>query len=410
MLDGKLMASGSPNAGPFFGHLDGVGETIFGWCLRRGASSLPRLAVEIGGRTVAYVFPVVIRSDINELFGTECASGFSFALSTIHPSVLGQLAASRHASLQASIYFLSDRYYLPSNVDTTLPRYLLTRMRAKPRELSSNFRFSWEVVGDRLIHGWVFHTSAHFLEVSIDIYYQTIHVDTIVANEPRPDLAARLGCQLLCGFSYDLGRLHFLNEAGPLEVDKLEARISGAEDDTAATFSALVRSVGVRSATDIRDVQVSASFFTKPADLSKRLAIYAIHNRRKSLTANQIGAIRMLKDQGYSVVVSNSFPGNAECLAPKVEELADVFVVRGNYGRDFASWVGFVLREYDLIRSRDHTLFINDSIVGPCQDTEWIFRRLSSSVVPIIGLTDSYEQQYHLQTSFFVLRDTAWES
>lgn len=408
--DGKPIASGSPHTGRFFGYVDGVGETIFGWCFRRGGASLPRLLIQIGGQTVACVLPNTIRSDINELFGSDCATGFSFDLSSIHPAVAERLRTARNAAFQANVSFLEGGYILESAAASVLPREMLSRGRVSPREPSRNFHFSWEVIGDRIIHGWVFHKFDHSSTISIDIYYKAIHVDKIIVDEPHPDIAEEFACQLNGGFSYDLRRLNFLGEGAPLEANELEARISGADDDRLPNLPALVRTAGISSREEIRDAQKSVSFFTKPADWSSRLAIYAIHNRQKWLTANQRGMIRLLKDQGYSVVVSNSYPGNAKSLAPKIEENADAFVVRGNYGRDFASWVGFVLREYDLIRSREHTIFVNDSILGPCHDMELFFRRLAVGTAPILSLTDSYQQRYHLQTSFFVVRDTAWES
>ena len=90
---------------------------------------------------------------------------------------------------------------------------------------------------------------------------------------------------------------------------------------------------------------------------------------------------------------------------------ADIVVLRKGGGRDFASWMA--TRRALLFRQMagaDQWLFLNDSLLGPISDLGPVWRALAASSADMWALTESFEQSHHLQSSFFVLRRSAFLS
>jgi hypothetical protein len=53
-----------------------------------------------------------------------------------------------------------------------------------------------------------------------------------------------------------------------------------------------------------------------------------------------------------------------------------------------------------MLKHVDELVLINDSVVGPMTDLRAVFSQLQKSNADIVGLTDSFEKEYHLQSYF----------
>jgi len=87
------------------------------------------------------------------------------------------------------------------------------------------------------------------------------------------------------------------------------------------------------------------------------------------------------------------------------------FYVRQNVGYDFAAWA-HVLRTNPQLFRADILYLINDSMIGPLNGRKFenLLQRLRASISDVIGLTDSYEQGWHIQSYFIALKRGALRS
>ncbi|MFX1684462.1 FkbM family methyltransferase [Paraburkholderia sp. A2RI-6] len=89
----------------------------------------------------------------------------------------------------------------------------------------------------------------------------------------------------------------------------------------------------------------------------------------------------------------------------------DTLVVRENHGLDFAAWAHVLQLEPELFDSE--TLYLlNDSLIGPFNDVlfEKVLTRLRLEPADVVGLTESWEHQWHIQSRFLALRRRALAS
>ena len=82
-------------------------------------------------------------------------------------------------------------------------------------------------------------------------------------------------------------------------------------------------------------------------------------------------------------------------------------IIRENIGFDFASYKHALSHENPQESDYDGIFFANDSVYGP-------FNNLKTAVAgyelfDIWGMTDSWQHNYHLQTYFFYIRNTAFK-
>lgn len=82
---------------------------------------------------------------------------------------------------------------------------------------------------------------------------------------------------------------------------------------------------------------------------------------------------------------------------------------RENVGLDFASWA-LLWRKNPEIKNYDSVLIANDSVFGPLQKLESYFVRMNEIDADFVGMTDSWEKYYHLQSYFVFCKKTALES
>ncbi len=86
----------------------------------------------------------------------------------------------------------------------------------------------------------------------------------------------------------------------------------------------------------------------------------------------------------------------------------DGLYVRQNAGYDFAAWA-HVLRENPKFLATDLLYLINDSTIGPLNERKFedVLSSVRASRSDVIGLTDSYERGWHIQSYFIALKRAA---
>jgi GT2 family glycosyltransferase len=92
------------------------------------------------------------------------------------------------------------------------------------------------------------------------------------------------------------------------------------------------------------------------------------------------------------------------------QSLAGLYI-RENSGYDFAAWA-HVLRLKPELMNADVLYLINDSVFGPTSKSAFagMLRNIRSSSQDVIGLTESHQRGWHLQTYFLALKKSALQS
>ena len=110
-----------------------------------------------------------------------------------------------------------------------------------------------------------------------------------------------------------------------------------------------------------------------------------------------------IREAGYSIVAVNNSNKNVERFTAAMRPLADAVLCRENMGRDFGAFADF-MRLYGNTFSGTPFVFLNDSLIGPAFPLHGILESCAVSDAHLIALTDSYEEGYHLQSSFLYFK------
>jgi hypothetical protein len=140
------------------------------------------------------------------------------------------------------------------------------------------------------------------------------------------------------------------------------------------------------------------------------VALYAIYSASGGLSASHRAILRDLRASGHAIILINSTLAEGRAFLAAARPFADIIVLRANGGRDFASWMAAVGLFYGEISGAEHWLFLNDSLLGPVCDTAPLWRAFRASGAEIWALSDSLQEDHHLQSSFFILRRAAFQS
>jgi len=140
-----------------------------------------------------------------------------------------------------------------------------------------------------------------------------------------------------------------------------------------------------------------------------KFCVFSHYNHRNSISRYVLHYLQSLKNAGYKIVfvsTSKVEAGDLEQLKP----LCHKTHFRPNTGYDFSSYregISLVLEEEKPI---DCILIANDSVFGPFSDLSKTLEQIEQHPAEIVGLTDSYDIGYHLQSYFIHYKKAACSS
>jgi lipopolysaccharide biosynthesis protein len=140
-----------------------------------------------------------------------------------------------------------------------------------------------------------------------------------------------------------------------------------------------------------------------PIKRTKKIAIFASY--RKNLDKAIDLTLCELKKKGFYIIyVSNESMSKDFIFQLKAK--ADIVIQRGNYGRCIAAYKTAYLYLYEkkFYGAKD-ILFLNDTIIFPVQNTNFFWKDLDRSKADIIGIFESNEISYHLQSYFLYCKN-----
>jgi lipopolysaccharide biosynthesis protein len=161
----------------------------------------------------------------------------------------------------------------------------------------------------------------------------------------------------------------------------------------------------------VGEVTTAALFCRKPARAADEIALFVTHSADGRLKPHVRHYLEALRRHGISTVLIVA--ADVEFCEPDGALLAvlDGLYIRQNVGYDFAAWA-HVLRENSKLLCADILYLVNDSTIGPLNDQKFaeLLRRVRSSKSDVIGLTDSYERGWHIQSYFVAMKCAALSS
>ena len=149
----------------------------------------------------------------------------------------------------------------------------------------------------------------------------------------------------------------------------------------------------------------------KRARAAGEIALFVTHSADGRIRPHVRHYLEALRRHGINPVLIVA--ADVEFCEPDGTLLAllDGLYIRQNVGYDFAAWA-HVLRENPKLLGADILYLVNDSTIGPLNDQKFaeLLRRVRSSKSDMIGLTDSCERGWHIQSYFIAVKHSALSS
>ena len=149
----------------------------------------------------------------------------------------------------------------------------------------------------------------------------------------------------------------------------------------------------------------------KAPEVTGETAILVTHSPDGHTKAHVIYYVAALRRQGIGVVLVVAADRPMSALSPETLALFCGLFIRENRGFDFAAWA-HVLRLYPVLFSAPILYLLNDSLFGPLNVGKFalLIERIRRSTADVIGLTDSHELEWHIQSYFLAFKPTALSS
>lgn len=145
-------------------------------------------------------------------------------------------------------------------------------------------------------------------------------------------------------------------------------------------------------------------------DGAKRVAVFITWDEHSVIHDYVLEHLRGLRAAGFATIVVVNSKELGPKAAARLTPLSALIVHRRNKGYDFGGYHDG-LRQIPGIETRDGVLLINDSTYGPLFDLNAsVFDRMTSDDADVWGLTDSWQDRYHLQSYFLYVKRAALAS
>jgi lipopolysaccharide biosynthesis protein/glycosyltransferase involved in cell wall biosynthesis len=144
---------------------------------------------------------------------------------------------------------------------------------------------------------------------------------------------------------------------------------------------------------------------------SREAALFVTHSADGSLKPHVPRYVSAVTAVGISVylIVAADLPSQTQCH-DTCRDAAGLFI-RDNEGYDFAAWT-HVIREHPEFKGVDILYLVNDSVIGPLDHDCFssAIARVRSGGAQVYGMTENFEQGWHLQSYFLAIKQPALRS
>lgn len=144
----------------------------------------------------------------------------------------------------------------------------------------------------------------------------------------------------------------------------------------------------------------------KPLDLptGREIALFVTHSRSGKIKPHVLPYLRALKQAGLCVFLVATVDRPVD-LPADLLDLADAVMVRRNAGYDFGAWA-HALRLHPKLYGAATLYLLNDSVLPASDDSRIValVDRVRGSKADLIGLTESHEWRWHVQSYFLAVK------
>jgi hypothetical protein len=153
---------------------------------------------------------------------------------------------------------------------------------------------------------------------------------------------------------------------------------------------------------------IKMTHFTDRAQ-SKRLCLFAHFDVHGFIDPWVIHYLEEIKKHDFDIALITTSPGLKESSFKQLSPLCRSVIHRKNDGIDFGSW-RCGLKNLGYLQDYDELLIANDSVLGPFTTLDRIFEQVKRSPADLIGLTDTWQIHYHLQSYFLFFKKSLFKS
>ena len=133
------------------------------------------------------------------------------------------------------------------------------------------------------------------------------------------------------------------------------------------------------------------------------IALFVSHSATGAVKPHVLPFIRAISAQGITVLLI-AVTDRQLNIRPELLEAADGVIVRENAGYDFAAWA-HALHLYPEMYGARTLYLVNDSVaVADGPRFPGLIERIRASNADLVGLTESHEYRWHLQTFFLAFK------
>ena len=158
-----------------------------------------------------------------------------------------------------------------------------------------------------------------------------------------------------------------------------------------------------------RDARIAV---VKPVDIpaGAEVALLVTHSATGAIKPHVAGYVKALRGQGIATVLIAAADRPLD-IAQDLQNLCAGVIVRDNLGYDFAAWAHAIALHPEMYGAPILYL-VNDSVVGSASGGrfERVIDRIRASSADVVGLTESHEYRWHLQSYFLALKTKALSS
>jgi O-antigen biosynthesis protein len=140
-------------------------------------------------------------------------------------------------------------------------------------------------------------------------------------------------------------------------------------------------------------------------------ALFVSYSPDGWLKSHVLHYVESLREEGISVILIVNTDSTWSVRNDELLPLVDGLFIRKNKGFDFAAWAHILQLHRELLAARSLYL-INDSLIGPISQVKFsdLIRRIRASKADVVGLTETLDRGWHLQSFFLVFKQHALRS
>lgn len=269
--------------------------------------------------------------------------------------------------------------------------------------------------GGDIISGWAQIPFVSVITAVVDFSIDGEHAGSAKANIFRQDLRDQGIRDGFAGFRFKVPpKFHDNKPHEVIAIERFSRKPLGGITQFQIEVEAEIATRGNLFLTSVnRASSVGEPQFIKALSDRRKLAIFCTFTPSNGLYGYHHEIISELSRDGFAVLLGQSYvdervDDSSLIVAP--QSAADAYVVKDNLGYDFGTWMACLEAVREHLQDLDEVLLVNDSVFGPLSDLRPFFRQARGLEADVVGVCDSYEHNFHLQSFFLLFREKCVKS